>query len=103
MESKSDAPDTLKMFHQDVGVPPTIHTDNAKELVEGDFAKFNRKVGTKQTSTEPHTPNQNRAELCMREFKKRIWRLMAKKKSLSDSSVSPRNISPTSCLSLRDP
>ena len=53
------------MFHQDV----TIHTDNAKELIEGDFAKLNRKVGTKQTSTEPYTPNQNRAELCMREFK----------------------------------
>ena len=63
------------MFHQDV----TIHTDNAKELIEGDFAKLNRKVGTKQTSTEPYTPNQNRAELCMREFKKRIWRLMARK------------------------
>ena len=79
MQSKSDAPDTLKMFHQDVGVPPTLHTDNAKELIEGEFAKLNRKVGTRQTSIEPVTPNQNRAELCMREFKKRTWRLMARK------------------------
>ena len=79
MLSKSETPDTLKMFHQDVGIPPTLHTDNAQELIHGEFAKLNRKVGTKQTSIEPTKPNQNRAELCMREFKKRIWRLMARR------------------------
>jgi hypothetical protein len=79
MQAKSEAPDTLKMFHQDVGVPPSMHTDNAPELIQGEFAKLNRKMGTKQTSIEPITPNQNRAELCMREFKKRIWRLMARR------------------------
>ena len=47
MESKSYASDTLKIFHQDVGVPPTIHTDNSKELVEEDFTRLNRKVDTK--------------------------------------------------------
>ena len=79
MKQKSDAPDTLKMFHQDVGIPPSMHTDNAQELVQGEFSKLNRKMGTKQTSIEPKTPNQNRAELCMREFKKRISRLMARR------------------------
>ena len=67
---KSDAPDSLKMFYQDVGIPPTMHTDNAQELTQGEFAKLNRKMGTKQTSIEPQKPNQNRSELCMREFKK---------------------------------
>lgn len=55
-----------------------MHTDNAPELIKGEFAKLNRRVGTKQTSIEPRRPNQNRAELTMREFKKRLWRLMAR-------------------------
>jgi hypothetical protein len=79
MKQKSDAPDTLKMFDQDVGIPPSMHTDNAQELVQGEFSKLNRKMSTKQTSIEPKTPNQNRAELCMREFKKRISRLIARR------------------------
>ena len=61
-----------------------MHTYNAPELTQltqGEFAKLNRKMGTKQTSIEPQKPNQNREELFMREFKKRIWRLMARKMS----------------------
>ncbi len=79
MKSKSDVPDTLHLLHQDVGVPAAMHTDGAKELAQGDFAKINRRQGTRVTHTERKDPNKNRAELCIGEVKKLTWRTMAKR------------------------
>jgi hypothetical protein len=35
MKLKSDAPDALRQFIQEIGIPSQIHTDDAKELTLG--------------------------------------------------------------------
>jgi hypothetical protein len=77
MDSKSQSPASLQSFIQLVGVPPSLHSDNAPEFLAGDFKKKCRKYDIRQTSTEPHSPWQNKAEsLGVKEVKKYGCRLM---------------------------
>ena len=77
MEKKSQTPQSLQTFITNVGLPKTIHSDNAKEYKPGDFARKCRKLDIPQTFTEPHSPWQNRAETAIKNIKsygKRIMR-----------------------------
>jgi hypothetical protein len=62
MRRKSEAPTALKNFIQDVGIPQTTHSDNAKELMQGEWKKVCNDFMISTTYTEPHSPWQNRAE-----------------------------------------
>ena len=62
MAHKSDAGFALSELIQDVGIPHHIHTEEAKELTLGTWRKVCRDHSIKMTNTDPHTPQQNRAE-----------------------------------------
>jgi len=70
IKAKAEAPYALQEFIQDVGIPSSIHTDEAKELTIGIWREICRSHSIKQTLTEPHSPFQNRAEVNIRELKK---------------------------------
>lgn len=70
MKSKSEAADTLISFMQDIGIPSDLHSDDAKELTGGRMSELLRKFWIKSSQSEPYSPWQVRAELCIREIKK---------------------------------
>ena len=76
METESDTPNTLQYFIELVGLPPAIHSDNAKVFMHGAFGKLCRKYQIKQTFTEPYSPWQNRAEVGIKEVKSYGRKLM---------------------------
>jgi transposase len=78
MRKKSEAGSALLELIQDIGIPSVIHTDGAKELTQGKWKNICDDFGIKQTITEPYSPWQNRAELNIREAKKKILRLMTR-------------------------
>ena len=67
MTSEKEAHLGLVAYMHDVGIPAKIHTDNAKAETLGDWKKTIREYHIKQTTTEPYSPWQNKAE---REFGK---------------------------------
>ncbi len=78
MQKKSEAGSALLELIQDIGIPSAIHTDGAKEETLGKWKQVCQDFGIKQTLTEPYSPWQNRAELNIREAKKKILRLMSR-------------------------
>jgi len=76
MPARSSAPKALDRFLHEIGVPPELLTDNAPELVEGEWAKLCRRHNIKQKFTEPYSPWQNPAELEGGIIKRKIRRLM---------------------------
>ena len=78
MENKSEAPNALGRFVNDVGVPQQILTDNAKELKFGEWKKMCNKYYIIQQFTEPHSPWQNPAELAIGITKRMLCKLMKK-------------------------
>ena len=64
MESKTgqECSNSLQTLIHLVGIPPSLHSDNAPEFVQGDFKKKCQKFDIQQSATEPHSPWQNRAE-----------------------------------------
>jgi hypothetical protein len=81
MQRKSDAPDTLVQFMQDIGIPSDLHSDDAKELTQGRMGELLRKFWIRGSQSEPYSPWQVRAELCIREVKKAVRHAMAKTKA----------------------
>jgi hypothetical protein len=77
MRLKMNAGDALEEFMQDIGIPADMHVDEAKELNLAKWGTLVKKFGIRQTQTEAHTPEQNRAELTIREVKKGVRQLMA--------------------------
>jgi hypothetical protein len=76
---KSEAPTALKNFIRDVNIPQTIHSDNAKELMQEEWKKVCNDIMISTTYTKPHSPWQNRAEGQIRELKRYIqWKMKAK-------------------------
>jgi hypothetical protein len=76
MKRKGEAPDALRFFIEEVGIPSHLHTDGAPELTQGRWADICRDAGIRTTCTEPHSPWQNRAERNIRELKKGTLRLL---------------------------
>jgi hypothetical protein len=62
----------------DVGIPGTLHTDDAKEQTSGKWREVCKAHGIKQTLTEPYSPFQNRAEVNIHEVKKHVRRITDK-------------------------
>lgn len=64
LRSKEDAGEALQKNCRDVGIPNELHYDNANEMV-GPNTKFQtlcREYKIKTSTTEPHSPWQNRCE-----------------------------------------
>ena len=76
MKMKSEAGYALAEFIQDVGIPASLHIDDAKELTLGTWHKTRLDHAIEQTLTEPHSPWQNRAEGAIRELKRHVHCLM---------------------------
>jgi hypothetical protein len=81
MKNKSEAGHALLEFIQEVGIPHSLHTDNAKELTLGKWQEVYRDHGIKMTQTEPQSPFQNCTEVNIRELKKHARRLMHQARS----------------------
>jgi hypothetical protein len=78
MQRRSQAPDTLINFMQDVGIPSDLHSDDAPELFQGRMKELVKKFWIKGSLSEPYSPWQVRAELCIREIKAAVRHLMSK-------------------------
>lgn len=76
MKLKSEMPHNLTAFIHDVGIPNTIHSDNAPELMLGKFCALCHDNGIATTYTEPYSPWQNRAEGRIRELKRHVHHKM---------------------------
>jgi hypothetical protein len=72
MQKKSEAGAALLELIQDIGIPSALHIHGAKEETQGKWKQVCQDFGIKQTITEPYSPWQNRAELNIREAKKKI-------------------------------
>lgn len=53
MRLKSDAPDTLIPFMQDIGILSDLHSDDAKELTQGRIQELMKKFWIKGSQSEP--------------------------------------------------
>jgi transposase InsO family protein len=69
MSSKGDTSDALLSFIHHVGVPASIHSDDAKEITRGKFKQLCQDYYIPITTAEPYSPWQNRAEGAIRELK----------------------------------
>ena len=76
MRIKSEAPQALKLFIQQVGIPGQMHSDGAKEMASSEWRNTCTKYDIRRTLTESHSPWQNRAETAIRELKKSASLLM---------------------------
>jgi hypothetical protein len=81
MKLKSEAGHALLEFIQDIGIPSSLHTEDAKEQTSGKWRDVCITHNIKQTLTEPYSPFQNRAEVNIRELKKHVRRIMGKMKT----------------------
>jgi hypothetical protein len=82
MEKKSMAGQALRQFIRDFGVPEQLTSDGASEQTgpKTEFMQNVRKYEIEHHVSEPHRPQQNRAESVIREVKKRWFRQMTKKR-----------------------
>ena len=82
MEKKSGAGLALRQFIRDYGVPELLTSDGASEQTgpKTEFMNQVRKHGIMHHTSEPHRPQQNRAESVIREVKKRWFRQMTKRR-----------------------
>jgi transposase InsO family protein len=69
VKNKSDIADTLQSLMHEIGIPHTIHSDNAKELTQGRFKSLCSDFSIPCTLSEPYSPCQNRVESGIREPK----------------------------------
>jgi hypothetical protein len=62
MKLRSQTYEALSAFIHEVGIPSSIHSDDAKELMMGKFKELCKEFHIPCTYTEPYSPWQNRAE-----------------------------------------
>jgi hypothetical protein len=60
-----EAPDALVNSMQGIGIPCELHSDDAKESTEGKMGELLQKFWLKGTQSEPYSPWQVQAELCI--------------------------------------
>jgi len=77
MKLKSQTHETLSTFIHEVGIPSAIHSDDAKEIMQGRFKELCKEYHIPCSYTEPFSPWQNRAEGAIRELKRHTRRKMA--------------------------
>ena len=76
LASKSNAHESLTAFIHEVGIPGSLHSDDAKELVSGVMLQKMRKYEIFHTMSEPYSPWQNRAENAIGILKSKVRRIM---------------------------
>ena len=76
MTAKSEASTMLKRFLHEVGIPSSILTDNAKELVNAEWKKLCGNHNIRMKASKPYTPWQNAAELYGGMIKVKVRTLM---------------------------
>ena len=76
MKLKSQTHETLSTFIHEVGIPSAIHSDDAKEIMQGRFKELCKEYHIPCSYTEPFSPWQNRAENAIRELKRHVRRIM---------------------------
>jgi Reverse transcriptase (RNA-dependent DNA polymerase) len=76
MRTKGEAHHCLSSLFHDVGVPEKMIMDGSKEQTQGEFRKKLRDAGCIVHQTEPYTPWSDRAELAIRELKRKTRRQM---------------------------
>jgi hypothetical protein len=81
MVSKADSYEALWHFVQDVGIIEQWVTDGDPTMAYKAWKDTIREFGIKQTTTEPYSPWQNRAELDVRAVKRGIQRFTKKTRS----------------------
>ena len=74
MDQKSEAGTQLWRFVNQVGIPKTLVTDNAREETQGSWLKCVKDCHIMTRTTEPYSPWQNKAEAEIRELKKMMMR-----------------------------
>jgi hypothetical protein len=79
MKTKAEAANTLSKFIHDMGIPNSLHSDDAPELMHGQLKQICKEYDINTTYTEPYSPWQNRAEGSIRELKRHIYRMMTSK------------------------
>lgn len=79
MKNKSEAGFALQELIREVGIPPRIHTDGAKELTSGKWREVCRDSNIAMTQTEKDSPWQNRTEIEIRELKRHVRCLMGRR------------------------
>ena len=82
MKSKREAGRALRSFIHDFGIPKTMSFDGSKEQTGPgtEFQKLLIHYHIKDHTSEPETPNQNRAEDSIREIKRRWKRRIMKRR-----------------------
>ena len=63
MKTESQGHQVLEDFIREYGAPYTIHLDNAKMEIGHAFSQICHKYNIKQSTTEPHHPQQIPAEV----------------------------------------
>jgi hypothetical protein len=76
MRTKGEAHHCLGSLFHEVGVPDKMVMDGSKEQTQGEFKKKLRDAGCMVHQTEPYTPWSDRAELAIRELKRKTRRTM---------------------------
>ena len=76
MKKRSEAPDTLHRFIDEIGIPGEMLTDGAPELLSGKWTGLCQKHRISMDKTEPDSPWQNPAELAGGILKRKVRRLM---------------------------
>jgi hypothetical protein len=76
MKKKCFACNALLEFIRDVGIPSTLHTDNAKDFSSGGWKKITSEHQIPQTLADPYSPWQVRAKGAIHELKQGVNRLM---------------------------
>jgi hypothetical protein len=56
MKLKSQVHESLSAFIHEVGIPSSLHLDNAKELMQGKFKDLCKEFHTPCNYTEPYSP-----------------------------------------------
>ena len=76
MQKKSEASQSLIYLIREIGIPSKIVSDNALELTDGKFKAICTEYAIARSTTEPHSPWQNKAELQIREVKRNVRSFM---------------------------
>ena len=78
MRSESHASKALQDFGRNIGIPRSIKSDNAAAETGMEWTQWCRKFRVKTTTTEPHSPWQNKAERGIGDLARMVKRVMEK-------------------------
>ena len=78
MKTESHCGEALQDFGREIGVPRAIKTDNARAETGYDWTKWCRTYRVKSSTTEPHSPWQNKSERGIADLSRMVKRTMKK-------------------------